>query len=182
MLANIVLNFLDWRLQEHGYRFVRYADDFVVLTQTHAQAEEALDLVQRSLTELGLSLSVDKTHITTYGKGYSFLGFVLSVRSRNMRPKSVQKFKDKVREITRRKLNLDAEVISKLNRVIRGTAQYFATSFSTCRERFHKLDSWIRMRLRAMKYKRRCLNDNKKMRVKVFVRLGLLSLESFCHS
>lgn len=38
ILANIVLNHLDWKLQEHGYRFVRYADDFVVVTQTKAQA------------------------------------------------------------------------------------------------------------------------------------------------
>src|SRR5205085_5756079 len=40
LLANIVLNHLDWQLQERGYRFVRYADDFVVLTQIKAQAEE----------------------------------------------------------------------------------------------------------------------------------------------
>jgi RNA-directed DNA polymerase len=183
LLANIVLNHLDWQLHKAGYRFARYADDFVVVCSSEGQAKEALTLVQQILEqELGLKLSPEKTRITTYGKGYSFLGFVLSVRSRNLRPKSVQKFKDKVREITRRKLNLDAEVITKLNRVIRGTAQYFATWFSTCRERFHKLDSWIRMRLRAMKYKRRCLNDNRKLRVKVFVRLGLLSLESFCHT
>ena len=45
LLANIVLNHLDWRLHEHGFRFVRYADDFVVLCQTRAQAEEALTLV-----------------------------------------------------------------------------------------------------------------------------------------
>jgi group II intron reverse transcriptase/maturase len=181
LLANIVLNHLDWHLHEAGYRFARYADDFVVLCTSELQAKEALTLVQHVLeNELGLKLSPEKTRITTYGKGYSFLGFVLSVRSRNMRPKSAKKFKDKVRELTCRKQNLDAEVILKLNRVIRGTAHYFATSFSTCRERFHKLDSWIRMRLRSMKYKRRCLNDNKKMRIKVFERLGLLSLESFC--
>ena len=180
-LANIVLNHLDWQLHKAGYRFARYADDFVVVCTSELQAKEALTLVQHVLeNELSLKLSSEKTRITTYGKGYSFLGFVLSVRSRNIRPKSVKKFKDKVRELTARKQNLDAEVILKLNRVIRGTAQYFATSFSTCRERFHKLDSWIRMRLRSMKYKRRCLNDNKKMRIKVFARLGLLSLESFC--
>jgi len=181
LLANIVLNHLDWQLQKAGYRFARYADDFVVLCTSETQAKEALTLVQHVLeNELSLQLSPEKTRITTYGKGYSFLGFVLAVRSRNIRPKSAKKFKDKVRELTVRKQNLDAEVILKLNRVIRGTAHYFATSFSTCRERFHKLDSWIRMRLRSMKYKRRCLNDNRKMRDKVFARLGLLSLESFC--
>src|SRR5512136_1375033 len=155
LLANIVLNHLDWQLHQHGYRFVRYADDFVVVTQTRAQAEEARTFVEQVLTQLGLKLSAEKTQITTYGKGYSFLGFVLSSRSRRMRPKSVQKFQDKVRELTKRHQNLDAAVIEKLNRVIRGTAQYFAPGWATTRRQLGRLDSWIRMRLRALKSKRK---------------------------
>ena len=96
LLANIVLNHLDWKLHEEGYRFVRYADDFVVACQTKQQAQEARTLVEQVLeTDLGLSLSPDKTEITTYGKGYEFLGFFLSSRSRRMRDKSVQKFQGK---------------------------------------------------------------------------------------
>ena len=180
LLANIVLNHLDGQLAKHGYRFVRYADDFVVLCRSKTEAEEALTLVQQTLSELGLSLSSEKTHITTYGKGYIFLGFVLSSRSRRMRPKSLRKFKDKVRELTVRSENLDAQVFEKLNRVIRGTAQYFGTRWFTGREVFHKLDSWIRMRLRCMKTNRLNYEDNRRLRVKWFERLGLLSLESFC--
>jgi len=180
LLANIVLNHMDWQLEQLGRRFVRYADDFVLVCQTPAQAEEALADVQQILHGLGLKLSAEKTKITTYRKGYSFLGFWLSSRSRRMRPKSLLKFKDKIRELTCRKHNFEAKVIVKLNQVIRGTAQYFATPFFTARETFHKLDSWIRMRMRCMKYKRKCLEDNRKMRVKTFERLGLLTLESFC--
>lgn len=181
LLANIVLNHLDWQLHNAGYRFVRYADDFVVVCQTFKQAEEARTLVEHTLkTELGLELSQEKTKITTYGKGYSFLGFQLSSRSRKMRPKSKAKFQDKIRELTCRSHNLDAKIIKKLNRVIRGTANYFATHFSTGREEFHKLDSWIRMRLRCMKFKRKSHHDNYKMRVKAFRKLGLLNLEEFC--
>jgi len=181
LLANIVLNHLDWQLNHAGLRFVRYADDFVVLCQTQDQAKEALTLVEQVLEQrLGLQLSREKTKVTSYGKGYAFLGFSLSSRSRRMRPKSVKKFKDKIRELTCRKHNLDASRIAELNRVIRGTAQYFATRFFTGREVFHKLDSWIRMRLRCMKTKRKNTNDNKKLRNKVFDRLGLLTLESFC--
>lgn len=180
LLANIVLNHLDWQLNHAGLRFVRYADDFVVLCQTQDQAKEALTLVEQVLEQrLGLQLSQEKTKVTSYGKGYAFLGFSLSSRSRRMRPKSVKKFKDKIREWTCRKHNLDAARIEELNRVIRGTAQYFATRFFTGREVFHKLDSWIRMRLRCMKTKRKNTNDNKKIRNKVFDRLGLLTLESF---
>ena len=98
-----------------------------------------------------------------------------------MREKSVQKFKAKVREHTIRHHNLDRKTIAKLNQVIRGTANYFATSFSTCRWTFQKLDSWIRMRLRCMKLKRKNYNDNSKLRVGFFRRkLGLLTLEEFC--
>ena len=97
-----------------------------------------------------------------------------------MRHKSVKKFKDKIRELTIRKHNFDEAVIVKLNQVIRGAANYFATNFSTCRWMFQKLDSWIRMRLRCMKKKRKSNYDNLKMRVKNFSKLGLLSLESFC--
>jgi len=57
LLANIVLNHLDWQLDKLGYRFVRYADDFVVLCQTTAQAEEAKTQVTQTLNQLGLQLS-----------------------------------------------------------------------------------------------------------------------------
>jgi group II intron reverse transcriptase/maturase len=180
LLANIVLNRLDWQLHHAGFAFVRYADDFVVVCPSPKRAEEARTFVESVLTELGLKLSPAKTKVVSYGKRYSFLGFLLSSRSRRMRPKSLKKFKDKVRDLTRRKHNFEAEVIVKLNRVIGGTARYFATSFFTGRSSFHKLDSWIRMRLRCMKFKRKSRHDNHKLRVKKFTKLGLLTLESFC--
>jgi len=182
LLANIVLDRLDWQLHAAGYRFARYADDFVVLCQSAPQAQEALALVQRVLEgELGLTLSPEKTKINDLREGYDFLGFHLSARGRRMRDKSVQKFKSKIRELTPRHQNLDGKVIERLNRVVRGTANYFATAFSTCRWAFQKLDSWLRMRLRCMKRKRKNYNDNRKLRVGYFRRkLGLLTLEEFC--
>lgn len=180
LLANLVLNYLDWQLQKHGYRFVRYADDFVVHTQTHAQAEEARTLVEQTLAQLGLQLSPEKTQITTYGKGYAFLGFVLSRRSRRMRPKSVKKFQDRVRALTIRHHNLDAAVIVELNQVIRGTALYFATRWSTLRSALRRLDGWIRMRLRALWKKRKVRTDNYRLPNAKLAQLGLLSLESYC--
>jgi group II intron reverse transcriptase/maturase len=180
LLANIVLNHLDWKLHEQGYRFVRYADDFVVVCQTQTQAEEALKRVQQTLGDLGLRLSLEKTRITTYRKGYAFLGFVLSRRSRRMRDKSQRKFQEKIRQMTRRCQNLDTELIGKLNQVIQGTARYFATRWSTVRWRFRELDSWIRRRVRCLKFKRFSYHHNRRMRTKQMERLGLLSLESFC--
>lgn len=180
LLANIVLNKLDWRLHHLGYRFARYADDFVVLTQARPQAEEARIEVERLLGSLGLTLSPEKTTITSYGKGYSFLGFVISSRSRRIRPKSLETFKDKVRDLTIRSHNLDLDAVARLNRVIRGVAQYFCAPFVTNRTQFHKLDSWIRMRVRSMKYKRRSTLDNYKLRNRIIQKLySLLSLEEF---
>lgn len=180
LLANIVLNYLDWQLDHAGYRFVRYADDFVILCQTPSQAKEALAFLQQVLEQqLKLRLSSEKTKVTSFGKGYSFLGFVLSSRSCRMRPKSVKKFKDKVRELTCRKHNLDIAQVEKLNRVIRGTARYFAARFVTGRKTFNRLDCWIRMRLRCMKSKAKSRCDHLTLQNKVFDRLGLIRLESF---
>ncbi len=176
LLANIALNSLDWLLHEHGVRFVRYADDFVVLGQTEAQVQEAHTLVQQHLTSLGLTLSAEKTKTTQFRDGFAFLGFDISSWSVAMRPKAVEKFKTKIRELTPRSHNLDARVIEKLNRVIRGTANYFATTFADVGDRFRGLDRWIRMRLRCMKYKRKSRADNGRIRLERFRRLGLLFL------
>jgi hypothetical protein len=70
--------------------------------------------------------------------------------------------------------------VERLNRVIRGVAQYFCAPFATNKEQFHKLDSWIRMRLRAMKFKRKNTLDNYKLRVSTFIKVyRLLSMEAF---
>ncbi len=180
LLANITLNHLDWALEEKGLRFVRYADDFLVLTKTRDQAESALVTVKEEITKLGLSLSEEKTKVTTYMKGYAFLGFDISSKSRTMREKSLKKFKDKVRDLTIRKHNFESEkVIGRLNRVIRGTANYFATTFSTHIDLFKQLDKWIRMRLRAMKFKKKLGTNNRRMKTVSFRKLGLLSMMDF---
>ena len=180
LLANIALNSLDWLLEHNRMRFVRYADDFVVMCRNHTQAEEALTLVRSHLkNELKLKLSPEKTHIASFSEGFEFLGFKLSSRSVTMRDKSVEKFKTKIREITKRSHNLDDNLIERLNRIVRGTANYFATPFSHIRHPFRGLDQWIRMRLRCMKYKRKWKTDNWRFRLKHFRRIGLLSLVDF---
>lgn len=176
LLANIALNSLDWRLHEAGVHMVRYADDFVVLCRTQTQAQEAHALVQTHLSSIGLSLSAEKTKITRFSEGFQFLGFRISSRSLTMRAKSVEKFKNRIREITERHWNLDEDVVEKLNRTVRGVANYFATSFSHVRNLFRELDRWLRMRLRAMKRKRKSKADNYRVRVKHLRRMGCIFL------
>lgn len=176
LLANIALNSLDWRLHDAGCRFVRYADDFVVLCQNAAAVQEAHALVQGHLDQLGLTLSAEKTKQTQFREGFAFLGFVLSSWSVTMRPKSVEKFKTKIRELTPRSHNLDAEVVVKVNAVVRGTANYFATSFSSCQALLDNLDRWLRMRIRCMKFKHKRRSDNWRLRLQHFRRMGFVFL------
>jgi RNA-directed DNA polymerase len=176
LLANIALNSLDWQLDAAGFRFVRYADDFVVLCESEDKVKEAHELVQRQLTQLGLALSPEKTKQTQFREGFAFLGFTISSWSVNMRPKSVEKFKTKIRELTPRRQNLDHEVVTKVNQVVRGTANYFATAFSTVRDLFRKLDCWIRMRIRCMKFKCKRLTNNWRLRRKHLRSMGFICL------
>jgi group II intron reverse transcriptase/maturase len=172
LLANIALNSLDWHLHDADVRFVRYADDFVVLCQTEARVKEAHALVQQHLVQLGLTLSAEKTKVTRFRERFAFLGFVLSSWTVTMRPKSVEKFKDKIRELTPRHHNLDAQVVTKVNAVVRGTANYFDTPFSSVADLFRTLDRWIRMRLRCMKFKCKCISDNWRLQDKHLTNLG----------
>ena len=176
LLANIALNVLDWQLDKAGFHFVRYADDFVVLCRSHAKAEEALALVMRTASDLGLTLSPEKTKIAKFSEGFAFLGFQVTHQGYRMREKSVEKYKARIRDLTVRSHNLDARVVEKINAVIRGVANYFATDFSTVTRQFHKLDQWTRKRIRMMKLKRIYRFDNIKLRNRHIRRIGLISL------
>ena len=99
LLANIVLNYLDWQLHANRFKFVRYADDFVITCKTLSQTEKALDLVKNILSQdLDLQLSPEKTKIVRLYDGFQFLGFYISDRSTRMRSKSVEKFKMKIKK------------------------------------------------------------------------------------
>jgi len=181
LLSNIVLNYLDWTLDKHGYKFIRYADDFIVLTKSLQQAEEAFKLVQHCIEEdLGLQLSEEKTGITTFKQGFEFLGFFISSRTVKMKPKAVKKFKDKIKSNTTRSHNLERTVITKLNQIIRGTVNYFYQSYTTNLKQFKRLDSWIRKRIRCMKYKRIWHTDNRRLKIKHIRRMGLLFCYDLC--
>jgi len=80
LLANLYLDRVDEAFHERGSRFVRFADDFVILTKTRAGAEAALKKAEMLLEEHGLKLNSDKTRVLDFGRGLEFLGH-LFVRS-----------------------------------------------------------------------------------------------------
>jgi len=177
LLANIVLDLLDKELAKAGYIFVRYADDFLVLAKSTPECEKALDLVQSVIEgKLQLTLSPEKTKITSFKKGFEFLGFFFSSNGASMRTKSVENLKEKIKMLTVRSHNLSDDTIRKLNRVTRGIANYYLTEFSTVKYQFFKLDLRIRRRLRQMKKKRISMADNRRIPNRFFERKGLVSL------
>ncbi len=162
---------------EHGtgIRFVRYADDFVVLCKSRKQAEKALELIRQIIEdELELTLHPQKTRIVPLRERFDFLGFRITPFTVRMGRKAEYRFKDKIRRITRRSHNLDAEVIRKLNVVIRGTVNYFNAAFTTNLAQFNELDHWIRRRVRCMKFKRISQKNNCRLENRHIRRLGLV--------
>ncbi len=177
LLANIVLDVLDKELAAFGFIFVRYADDFIVLSKSSSELEKAYEIVCAVVEgELGLELSKEKTKMTTFLEGFDFLGFHLTGNSVTVRAKSLEKMKDKIRKLTVRSYNFSDDLVIKINRVTRGFANYYATDFSRVKSQFKDLDEMIRNRLRCMKTKRLTRANNRKIPTRFFDRKGLFSL------
>lgn len=77
LLANLILDDFDHDLTAAGFRLIRFADDFVVLCQSEAEAQQAFHKAQQSLAEHGLALHVDKHHITNRADGFRYLDYLL---------------------------------------------------------------------------------------------------------
>jgi len=186
LLANIYLHPLDELMAARGYRMVRYADDFVVLCKSREEAAAALAEINTWVTANGLRLHPDKTHVgdcRQRGEGFDFLGYRFEAGRRFVREKSLNRFKDRIREKTRRTRGDSlARVIASLNPMLRGWFGYFKHAHPTT---FTDLDGFIRRRLRAMlrKQKRRrgfgrCLTDHQRWPNALFAQAGLLALHT----
>jgi len=141
-------------LAQQGIEMVRYADDFVILCRSQAEAQRALALVQQWTAQAGLTLHPVKTRIVeaTQRGGFDFLGYHFERGYRWPREKSLQKLKDKIRVHTRRNNGQSLQVIiSHLNPTLRGWFGYFKHCHYTT---FRSLDKWCRMRLRTILRKR----------------------------
>lgn len=151
LLANIYLDPLDRLMADRGYLMVRYADDFVILTRSHLEAEAALDLVGRWVAANGLVLHPAKTRIANCrkkGNGFEFLGYWFERGRREVRKTSLDKLKQTIRTKTKRTRGQSLSVvIADLNRTLRGWFGYFKHAHPSI---FRVLDKMIRRRLRAM--------------------------------
>ncbi len=184
LLANIYLHSLDKTLENAKYKMIRYADDFVILTKTKEEAEEALRIVQNWVTERGLTLHPDKTKLgncMVEGDGFDFLGYRFEGGKRWIRRKSIQKFRDRIREKTSRVCGHSiSQVIKELNPILRGWGNYFK---DVTKYTLGTFDSFVRRRLRAIiarQNKKQCFGsgwNNVQIPNKFFADKGLISME-----
>ncbi|MDP1572825.1 MAG: group II intron reverse transcriptase/maturase [Pseudomonadota bacterium] len=184
LLANLYLHPLDTLMAAKGYRMVRYADDFVVLSRTAEEAEAALVEVRAWVEANGLTLHPDKTrtgNCLDAGQGFDFLGYRFEAGRRWVRKKSLKAVKDKLRSKTGRKRGVSLKsIIEELNPILRGWFGYFKHAHRTV---FKVLDGLIRRRLRALLRKRekrpgfgRCHADHSRWPNAFFAEQGLFTL------
>lgn len=174
LLANIYLHALDSEWAERGSgELVRYADDFVVLCRSQAEAEAALALVVEILTELGLELHADKTRIVDLREGregFDFLGchFRARVSGRMLErgkrryylhrwpsARSMKRVRQKVKALTGRNRQGVRDIrvlIRDLNPVLVGWGNYFRTG--NAGRKFTQVDRYVWERLRGFLLKR----------------------------
>jgi len=157
LLSNIMLNELDQRLEEWGYKFVRYADDLMIFTKSRRAAERQYKRASKFIEgKLKLTINKEKTKITTLTQvkylGYAFYSINGECRLR-VHPNSIKRLKDKLRTITGRSngLSISGRKI-KLNQVIRGWVQYF--KLADMKSIMKTIDEWVRRRIRMITWKR----------------------------
>src|SRR5699024_6768721 len=133
--ANLYLHELDQLLAECGYNMVRYADDFVVLCDSQAQAHAARETIAEWTRSQGLTLHPEKTHVgdcRQKGQGFDFLGYRFEAGRRWVRKISLKRFKDRVRAATPRTRGRSLTyVIAELNPMLMGWFGYFKHAHRT---------------------------------------------------
>ena len=156
ILSNIMLDDLDRELWERGHRFVRYADDLRVFVRSERAAQRVFESVCGVIERrLKLKVNREKSSIrhaaqaTLLGFGFFFDGPQVGIR---ISPKAIQRLKDQLRMLTRRRWSVSMEYrIGRLNRLITGWMAYFRLAQRV--SVLGKLDGWLRRRLRQVRWK-----------------------------
>jgi len=186
LLANVYLHPLDMRMMESEHKMVRYADDFVIMCRSRGEAESALTQVREWTENNGLTLHPEKTRVGNClesGQGFEFLGYRFEAGRREVRKKSLQSLKDKIRGKTKRTRGDSLKrIIEDINPILRGWFGYFKHAMRTT---FRVTDGFTRRRLRALLRKQqkrpgqgRCLADHQRWPNAFFAKQGLFTMVS----
>lgn len=196
LASNVLLTPFDKEMRRKGYRLTRFADDWVVTCSTRAEAQAALDFATKTLNKLDVVLNKEKTRIVHVRHGFEFLGYKikrgkipLRLPSHKIksgiqqgalyaypRQKSIDNFRDQIKQQTKRKLPLSTqEIVSEINPIIRGWGNYYSKSH--VRELFNQLDRWIKRRIWSQRHKRWRNSGWKTLpESKLYGELGLVNL------
>lgn len=156
LLSNIMLNELDKELEKRGHRFVRYADDLVILCKSKRSAERTLtNIVPYIEGKLRLKVNREKTTVAYISRikflGYSFYENKEGGRLR-IHPKSITKMKERIKTLTSRSNGWgDAKRKEALKEYITGWVNYF--KLADMKGLLPKVDEWYRRRIRMVIWK-----------------------------
>jgi RNA-directed DNA polymerase len=151
LLSNLVLDELDRELERRGHRFVRYADDSNIYVRSERAGQRVMESVTRFITtQLKLKVNETKSAVAR-PQDRKFLGFSFTAGpevKRLIAPKALDRFKARIRDITRRAKGVSIETtIAELASYMRGWRSYFG--FCETPEVLVNLTRWVRLRLRA---------------------------------
>jgi RNA-directed DNA polymerase len=155
LLANLLLDDLDQLLESRGHHFCRYADDCNIYVRSLAAGQRVMESVTRFLEgTLRLRVNRAKSAVAPVGER-KFLGHRLLLNGKlGISPKSIDRAKEKIRQITRRTRGVSlAQVIVNLNSFLNGWIIYYR--YAACRFDLQCLDEWIRRKLRCYRLKQR---------------------------
>ena len=154
VLANVVLDELDWELDRRGHRFARYADDCNILVGSKRAGKRVMASVTRYVGDtLRLTVNQSKSAVDR-PMDRKFLGFTVSRNGAKLKvaDKAIEKLKDRVRELTRRTRGTSiGALVAELRQTLLGWKAYFgiADVLSPLRE----IDKWVRRKLRCYLWK-----------------------------
>src|SRR5215467_1524140 len=151
LLSNLVLDALDRELERRGHRFVRYADDCNIYVGSERAGQRVMESITRFITvKLKLKVNEAKSAVAR-PQERKFLGFSFTVGpevKRRIAPKALDRFKQRIREITRRAKSVSLNTtMEELAPYMRGWRSYFG--FCETPEVLIGLTRWVRLRLRA---------------------------------
>jgi len=155
LLSNIVLDELDRELERRGHRFVRYADDSNIYVRSRRAGERVMTSIAKFITrKLKLKVNDEKSAVARPW-ARKFLGFSFTWQrepKRRLAPKAIARFKQRVRELTRRTRGVSAEtMVQQLSRYLIGWRGYFG--FCQTPSVLQSLEAWVRRRLRSVIWK-----------------------------
>ena len=155
LLSNIVLDELDLELERRGHRFVRYADDCNIYVRSQRAGERVMKGVSQFITKkLSLKVNEQKSAVAR-PRQRKFLSFSFTWSrepKRRIAPKAIARFKQRVRELTRRTRGVRMEtMVAQLTRYLTGWRGYFG--FCQTPSVLRKLEEWLRRRLRSFVWK-----------------------------